>query len=366
MLANPKANMRHFPKLSVLLLAVALSQSAYAQQSSPDASAQPAPEARSPWLLVPMFSSSPKLGTAAGGLGAYMHMFDPASRVSLFGASYRYTSTHSQIFSAFARTSSGADHHRIVLIAVLGVIKNDYEDYLGTGQPLKTDDDLRAVAGRYLFRVTGDWFVGAQGNGANYQVLGATPEDDLVVETLGVRGFESVGVGAVLMHDSRDNEDMPTTGWFVNVNNLAYREALGGAASFDAYRVDGRLFWKHGGGHVLAIRQYNWLTSDAPSAAQATVILRGYKQGQYLSTYMSSLEVEERLAFNARWGATLFTGAAGLYGDAPVPLDRSVYPTVGAGVQFVIKPAQRMNLNLEYAQGIGDSRGVYLKLGYAW
>ena len=34
------------------------------------------------------------------------------------------------------------------------------------------------------------------------------------------------------MHDSRDNEDMPTTGWFLNVSNLAYREALGGAESF--------------------------------------------------------------------------------------------------------------------------------------
>ena len=33
-----------------------------------------------------MFSSSPKLGTAVGGLGAYMHVFDPESRVSLFGA----------------------------------------------------------------------------------------------------------------------------------------------------------------------------------------------------------------------------------------------------------------------------------------
>ena len=354
--------------LSALLVAVALSGSAVAQEPSPNASAQPAAaeEARSPWLLVPLFSSSPKLGTAIGGLGAYMHVFDPASRVSLFGATYKYTSTHSQIFSAFARTSSGADHHRVVLIGAFGHIKNDYEDYLGTGLPLKTDDDLRAVAGRYLFRATGDWFIGAQGSAANYQVLGATVEDDLALETLGVRGFESVGVGAVLMHDSRDNEDMPTTGWYLNLNNVAYREALGGAESFDAYRVEARAFWKHGGGHVLALRQYNWLTSDAPSAAQATVNLRGYKQGQYLSPYMSSVEAEERLSFTPRWGATLFAGAAGLYGQAPTPLERSIYPTIGAGVQFVLKPRERMNVNLEYAQGIGDSRGVYLKLGYAW
>jgi len=360
--------MRHpVTRLSLLLAAVALSATASAQPP-PDAPAQPpaAERARSPWLLVPVFSSSPKLGTSGGALGAYMHKFDAESRVSLFGVSYQYSSTHSQILAVFARTSSGADHHRILAFAAFGHIENDYADYLGTGQPLKTDDDLQALAARYLFRAKGDWFVGAQGNAANYQVLGATPEDDLVLETLGVRGFDSAALGAVLMHDSRDNEDMPTNGWVLNVNNLAYREALGGSSSFDAYRVDVRAFWKHGKGHVLAVRQFNWLTSDAPTAAQATVILRGYKFGQYLSPYMSSLEVEERLSFNPRWGATLFGGAAQLYGDAPVPLDRSLYPTVGAGVHFVIKPAQHILLNLEYAQGIGDSRGVYLKLGHAW
>ena len=209
-----------------------------------------------------------------------MHVFDPKSRVSLFGVMYQYTSTHSQIGAAFARTSFGADHHRTVTLAVFGHIKNDYEDYLGTGQPLKTDDDLKAFVARYLFRVKGDWFIGAQGSAANYQVLGATAEDNLVLETLGLRGLESVALGAVLMHDSRDSEDMPTTGWLLNVNNLAYSEALGGSASHDAYRVDLRTFWPHGSGHVLAMRQYNWLTSDAPSAAQATVNIRGYKQGQ--------------------------------------------------------------------------------------
>jgi hypothetical protein len=270
-----------------------------------------------------------------------MHVFDPDSRVSLFGATNRYTSTHSQVFSALARTSSGADHHRIVVIAAFGLIKNDYDDYLGTGQPLKTDDDLKALAGRYLFRAKGDWFIAAQGSAANYQ--GATAEDDLVLETLGVRGFESAGVGVTLMHDSRDNEDMPTTGWFLNLNDIAYREALGGAESFDAYRVDLKTCWKHGGGHVLAVRRYNWLTSDAASAAQATVILRGYKQGQYLSPYMSSLEVE-----------------------APVPLERSTFPMIGASVHFVLKPEQRMNVKIGYTQGVEGNHGVYLKLGYAW
>jgi hypothetical protein len=136
-----------------------------------------------------------------------------------------------------------------------------------------------------------------------------------------------------------------------------------GSSSFDAYRVDVRTFWTHGGAHVLTVRQYNWLTSNAPSAAEATVILRGCKLGEYLSPYVSSIEVEERLSFNKRWGATLFSGAAALYGEAPVPLDRNSYPTIGAGLHFVIKPVPRILVDLEYAQGTGNRR-LYLKLGY--
>ena len=53
-------------------------------------------------------------------------------------------------------------------------------------------------------------------------------------------------------------------------------------------------------------------------------------------------------------------------GEAPVPLERSIYPAIGARLQFVIEPKERMNVNLEHAKGIDDNRGVYLKLGCAW
>jgi hypothetical protein len=332
--------------------------------TSADQDTQP-PERRS-WMAVPLVSSNPKLGTSVGALGAYVTMFDPGSQVSIFAVTYQYTSTKSSIGAVVARTSFGADHHRIIGIAAFGSIKNDYDDYLGTGQPLKTNDELKSAAGRYLYRVGGDWFLGAQGNAANYQVLGATPEDDFVLETLGVRGFKSASLGAVAMHDSRDSLDMPTGGWYVNVNNLAYREALGGENSFDAYRAETRIFVQHGGRHVLALRQYNWLTHEAPAGAQASVTLRGYQFGQYLAPYMSSFEAEERLLFGRRWGANVFGGVAGLYGTSDTPLDRHTYPMFGAGLQFIIMPEKHMLASVEYAQGIEDNRGLILKLGYAW
>lgn len=359
--------------LSVLFLVLSAVRPASAQepQGQPvvaqPTSSDPSHERTSPWLLVPLVSSNPKLGTTFGGLGGFAHTFDPDSRVSLFGAQAQYTSTESVIAVAFARASFGADHHRIVGIGAFGKIKNDYQDYLGTGQPLKTNDDLKSVAGRYLYRLAGNWFVGAQGNAANYQVFGETAEDDFVLETLGVRGFTSAALGAVGMHDSRDNEDMPRSGWYLNVNDLAYRKALGGADSFDAYRADARIFWQHGGKSVLAIRQFNWWTHDAPEGAQASVVLRGYKFGQYLAPYMSSLEAEERLLFGSRFGANIFTGIGGLYGDRATAVStRAYFPVLGAGLQFVIKPDKRLLVNLEYAQGVEGNHGFYLKFGYAW
>jgi outer membrane protein assembly factor BamA len=287
--------------------------------------------------------------------------------MSMFGVTAQYTTTNSLVASLFARTSFGRDHHRVIGILAYGNIKNDYDDYLGTGQPLKTNDDLRAFAGRYLYRFKGDWFVGGQLSIANYQVFGDSEADDLTLDTLGVTGFNSVGLGAVMMHDSRDNQDMPTRGWFGNLNNVAYREGLGGDDSFDAYRLDVRAFFEHGSEHVFALRQFNQFTVDAPAGAQATVQLRGYKFGQYLAKNMSSVEAEERFHIAKRWGATIFLGGAWLYGgEAAATSSEGFYPSYGAGFQFIIKPVQRMLASLEYAHGDSDNYGIYLKLGYAW
>ena len=144
---------------------------------------------------MPTFSSNPKLGTSLGGMGAYATKFDPESQVSIFGLTAQYTNTDSATAAAIARTSFRADHHRISMVAVAGRIKNDYDDYLGTGMPLKSEDNIRAVLARYLYRFKGDWFVGGQSVVTNYHIVGQTALDDDVLNTFGLTGFESGGVG---------------------------------------------------------------------------------------------------------------------------------------------------------------------------
>ena len=343
------------------------SRASAAQPSEPDAetSAQPAPA--SPWILLPTLSSNPKLGTSLGALGGYATKFDPQSQVSIFGVSAQYTSTDSATVGAFVRTSFDADHHRMSAVAVFGKIKNDYDDYLGTGMPLKSEDNIRALLARYLYRLRGDWFVGGQFVLTNYEIVGQTALDDDVLNTLGLTGFKSGGVGLVAYHDSRDVQDKPSRGWLLNLNNVAYREAIAGSQNFDVYRLDYRGFWTHGNGNVLALRQSNQWTAGAPPSAYAPVLLRGYTMGEYLGKNMSSLELEERYRLAERWTATFFAGVACLYGDG-LSCDDSgnVYPTGGGGVQFLLKPAQGLVANLEYGQGKDGNNAVVFKFGYSW
>jgi hypothetical protein len=85
--------------------------------------------------LLPTFANNPKLGTSVGALAGYVRKFDAQSQVSIFGVSAQYTSTDSATAVLFGRTSFDGDQHRLNVIAIGGLIRNDYDDFIGTGVP---------------------------------------------------------------------------------------------------------------------------------------------------------------------------------------------------------------------------------------
>jgi len=346
--------------------AAALAQAGRADVAEGRAEAR-SEEKGSPWLALPTFSVNPKLGTSLGALVGYMHTFDEKSRPSMFGVGAQYTSTDSAIATAFAKASCDEDRQRVVAMLAGGRVTNDYDDYLGTGKPLKSSGEMTALVARYLHRVWGNWFAGVQGIYTNYYVVGDTALDQTVLDVLGLKGFNSGGIGVAAYYDSRDDERMPTRGWLINANNTAFRDWIAGADNFDAYRLDMRGFLTQGNRHVFAVRQYNQWTVDAPPAAFASIHLRGYKQGQYLGKNMSSLEAEERLRLAEKWSATAYVGVACLYGDGKTCADsENTFPAGGLGVQYILKPKEGIVANLEYAAGKAGNYGVYLKLGYGY
>ena len=322
---------------------------------------------KSPWLLVPVFQSNPKLGTSLGAMAGYIHYFDEKSRPSIFALTGQYTSTDSIIGGAFGKSSFDEDRQRLLAGLMYGYVKNDYADYLGTGVPLQSNGELKQFIARYQYRVYGNWFLGAQAVYQNMAVTGETQFDDVFLNLVGVRPYKSGGAGLVAQYDTRDNENSPHQGWLLNLNNIAYREALGGDDDFDVVRADVRYYLSHGNGNVLAFRNLNHFTGGAPTQVKAPVQLRGYKIGQYNGEYMSHIEAEERYRLGEKFTATLFAGIACVYGGGRSCSSRdNQFPAAGAGVQYILKPKEGIVLNLEYAQGKDGNYGVYLKMGYAY
>ena len=334
-----------------------------ASVSVPDAPG--AEKGESPWLVTPLVSSAPKFGTSIGALGAYLKKFDEVSPTSMFGTALSFSNTESAMMAVFANTYFDNDRQRLLAGAIAGEINNEYADFLGTGYTAQTTDNIHAVFIRYLYRVKYDWFLGPQVLSTNYAISGNDWFTQELLARIGLTGFDSNGIGLVAQRDTRDNMNSPSAGSLFSINNIAYRESLGGDINFDAYALTYKKYFTHGKGHVLAARIEGRWTNDAPPAGYSTTRLRGYTAGQYLAPHSTLLEVEERYHIKGKWGGTAFVGVECLYGDGEgCGTGNNLYPAGGAGITFMLKPEEKMLARAEAAIGEGGNYGFYLKFGY--
>ena len=250
-----------------------------------------------------------------------------------------------------------------------GYIKNDYDDYLGTGQPLKTNDDLQGLAGRYLYRVKGQLVHRRARAAPRTTRCSANPRRTTSCSRRWAsRGFKSAALGAVVMHDSRDNEDMPTRGWYLNLNNLAYREALGGDVILRRLpRGPARLLAARrrprAGVPAVQLADDRRALGRAGDRAAARLQARRVPGAVHVVVRSRRAPVLQRPM--GRHALRRRRGPVRRERHASRPAATSIRPC-GAGIHFVIKPVQRMLVNFEYAQGVEGNHGVFLKFGYGW
>lgn len=331
------------------------------------ASSSPDAEAESPWLVVPTISSDPKVGTSAGMIAGYLFKLDPDSTASMVGLGGTYSTTDSSIAALFMRGYGDGDSKRLTVAAATGKIKNDYEDFLGSGLPLSDTDNLKLYFARYMQSVSGPWFVGLQGIYTNYLITGDDFRSTEILQALGLTGFDSVGLGAILAYDDRDNQNAPLSGSHLLLHNFAYRESFGGEDSFDTLRLEWTQYLSTGDDDVFAYRLSGRWTSDAPNSGYSSLDLRAYTRGQYLAPHSVTVEVEQRWQLRNRLGLNLFAGVACLYGDGEqCDSKKNLYPSAGIGLQYVIKPRERIVITTDYAQGKNGNHGFYVRFGQAF
>lgn len=360
-----------------LYLAI-LAPAALAEQAAPAAaqsdSAQPdgetrPPQRHSPWLVTPLLSSNPKFGTSIGVLGGYLKKFDAVSPVSMFGAKGDYSDTDSFTLSLIANAFFDEDRQRLIGFALWGHIENDYEDFLGSGQRFKTTDDIYLLFTRYLYRFTGNWFVGVQGIATNYTSSSGTPGGNEILDYLGLSGFKSNAVGPVITYDSRDDTRTASRGAHLVIDTFAYREWLGGDDSFDVFDLQYSKYMPWIKKQISALQVQGRWTAGAPNSAFSSVAIPGYTRGEYLAEHMTHIYWDQRISFTERWGMAVSGAVACLYGDDVFGNDQdcfersNLYPSIGAGAIFTLKPEAKIVARLDVAAGKSSNLGVILRFG---
>ena len=319
--------------------------------------------AGSPWVLVPLFSSDPKVGTSLGMMGGYLFKLDPGSTSSIASLVGTYSNTNSYILAALLRSYWDGDSKRLLSAFGAGKIFNDYSDFLGTGLPISTTDDVRFIFARYLQEVREHWFIGGQGIYTNYLIVGDNFQSEEILKLLGLTGFESGALGLVLMYDNTDNQNSPTGGMRFSADSFSYRKAFGAEQNFDTLNLQFKRYLLHADKNVFAYRLNGRWTFNAPVSGYSSVALRGYVRGQYLAPHSLLIEVEERWRLTQKFGVNLFAGVACLYGGQE---SENYYPGIGFGVQYLLDEAEKIVLTADYAKGEGDNSGLYVRFGQAF
>lgn len=328
-------------------------------------------EKESPWLATPLITSDPKLGTTLGALVAYMHHFDDVSPVSMIGLSGIYSNTDSFGGNIFGNLYFDEDRQRLLTFIGAGLINNEYSYDREDGQELQlnTSDNIKAAFIRYSHRVYGDWFIGGQIVKSNYVISGSDPGSDFILDLLDLVGFDSTAIGLVGTYDSRDNQQSASSGQNFVFHQFAYRESFGGDESFDAYQLDYSTYHAYAERHVLGTHVKARWTHDAPNSGFSSMELRGYVRGQYLAEHATYVEVEERYSLTETWGLRAFTGVGCLYGDNlsggtnKCSNSDNLYPNIGGGVAYALKPEEKVMVRAEVALGKEGNYGFYLQFG---
>ena len=104
---------------------------------------------------------------------------------------------------------------------------------------------------------------------------------------------------------------------------------------------------------------------SSPLWDACTVRLRGFSATDYLGKVSASGQVEARWQLSKRWGVVGFGGSGWVGKSFSGIREDEAIPSYGAGLRFMVLPAKRINLRLDYARST-DSDAIHFSVAEAF
>jgi outer membrane protein assembly factor BamA len=185
----------------------------------------------------------------------------------------------------------------------------------------------------------------------------------------GSAGGRSIGLGAFLVLDTRDEVFYPMQGTLIRLESRLYGRMLGADFGFTQHRLNARRYLRLFGAHVLAVQGVLRLSTGTPPFQMLPgvgEIVRGYPSMRYADRHLLAVQAEYRITpLVWRFGLAIFAGAGQV---APALGDvawRRFHAAYGAGLRVQIIRSEGINVRWDFGFGPGSS-GDYLDLNEAF
>jgi outer membrane protein assembly factor BamA len=256
-------------------------------------------------------------------------------------------------------------HDRFRLRGMVGHMEINY-NFFGVGeaageagQSIRIDQTINMGIGSALVRTFGQLYAGVSfaymDNTINLpdSLLAILPPSalDRARTTLFAPGLQ-------LEYDTRNNDYWPQAGNWFTLKSSFFGTALGGERKFQRYMPYWSHYFRLAGDRALLVTNINACAAagNTPFYALCSVGagmggLRGYTQGRYRDTVMTTAQTEVRLHGAGRLGAVAFAGFGMVAPNVGDILNARVLPAGGLGVRFQLTKEYPMHLRLDYAWG---------------
>ena len=183
------------------------------------------------------------------------------------------------------------------------------------------------------------------------------PDGALQTGTIvGHNGGVQSAIGIVGIYDSRDNIINTYKGELLELSSYFYRKFLGSTFDFTYLNVLYQKFWPLKRKHILALQVKGRVGyGNIPFLDLSTVgnddLLRGYPKNRFRDKHFAGTQVEYRFPLFWRFGGVAFGGVGEVFNKPEELNANNLKYSVGAGLRFVVNPAERLNIRLDYGYG---------------
>ncbi len=172
----------------------------------------------------------------------------------------------------------------------------------------------------------------------------------------GYKGGIGSALGLVSISDTRDNIINPYKGRYAEFSTYFFSPLLKSTFSFQTINATYQQYWQLKPKHVLAWQTKVRLSfGEVPFLDLSTLgnddILRGYPKNRFRDKHFFATQLEYRFPLFWRFGVVAFAGAGDVFGESSTLSAENLKFSIGTGLRFVVDPAERLNIRLDYGYG---------------